>query len=140
MQTGGIKAKRRKKMNCYETLFILKPTLTEEETAKQIELVKASVEQEGGEIAAIDTMGMRKLAYEIDGNARGYYTVIYHKSPAASIDEIERRLRYNEDALKFLTVKYSNKSEIAQFDKSVAACSAPKEEEPKQEATSSEEA
>ncbi len=116
-------------MNCYETLFILKPTLTEEETAKQVELVKATITDEGGEIAAVDTMGMRKLAYEIDGNARGFYTVIYHKSPASVIAENERRLRYNEDVLKFLTVKYSNKKEIAQFDKLVAACANKKDDE-----------
>ena len=126
---SGIKAKRRKKMNCYETLFILKPTLTEEETAKQVELVQNYVTDAGGDIAATDSMGMRKLAYEIDGNARGYYTIIYHKSPAAAIAEIERRLRYNEDVLKFLTIKYSNKKEIAHFEKLVAACSSKKEEE-----------
>ena len=115
-------------MNCYETLFILKPTLTDEETAKQVELVSSYITEEGGEIVATDAMGMRKLAYEIDGNARGYYTVIYHKSPATAIAEIERRLRYNEDALKFFTIKYSNKKETAHFDKLVAACAAPKAE------------
>ncbi len=124
-------------MNCYETLFILKPTLTEEETAKQVELVTTNISEEGGEITAVDNMGMRKLAYEIDGNARGVYTIVYHKSPAASIAEIERRLRYNEEVLKFLTVKYSNKSEVAQFEKLVAACGAKQE---KAEETSSEEA
>jgi len=37
-------------MNCYETLFILKPTLTEEETNKQIEAVEASITEQGGEV------------------------------------------------------------------------------------------
>ena len=126
---SGIKAKRRKQMNCYETLFILKPTLTEEETTKQVEVVQSYVTDAGGEIAALDSMGMRKLAYEIDDNQRGYYAIIYHKSPGKAIAEIERRLRYNEDILKFLTIRYYNKKEIAYFDKLVAACSSKKEEE-----------
>jgi len=115
-------------MNCYETLFIIKPTLTEEEAAKQVELVKTNITEQGGEISAVNNMGVRKLAYEIAKNERGNYTIIYHKSPASSIAEIERKLRYNEDVLKFLTVKYSNEKEIAQFDKLVAACSTTKEE------------
>ena len=123
-------------MNCYETLFILKPTLTEEETAKQIDAVKASITDQDGEIVATNDMGVRKLAYEINKNERGYYTVIYHKSPASSITEIERKLRYNEDALKFFTIKYGTKREVAEFDRQVANCSAKKEES--KEETSSE--
>ena len=122
-------------MNCYETLFILKPTLTEEETAKQIDAVKASITDQDGEIVATNDMGVRKLAYEINKNERGYYTVIYHKSPASSITEIERKLRYNEDALKFFTVKYGTKREVVEFDRQVANCS-PKKEESKEETSS----
>ncbi len=121
-------------MNCYETLFILKPTLTEEETAKQIDDVKASITEQNGEIVATNVMGARKLAYPIQKNERGYYTVVYHKSPASAIAEIERKLRYNEDALKFFTVKYSTKREVAEFDRQVANCS-PKKEESKEEAS-----
>ncbi len=125
-------------MNCYETLVIIKPTLTEEEIAKQVELVKESITEQNGEVVAQNDMGMRKLAYEIDKNPRGFYTVIYHKSPADAIDEVERKLRYNEDVLRFFTVKYSNKKEIAEFDKQVAACSAKKEEAPAKEEASEE--
>jgi len=128
-------------MNHYETLIIIKPTLTEEEIAKQIEQVEQSVTEQNGEIAAINKMGMRKLAYEIDKNPRGFYAVIYYKAPASAIDEIERKLRYNEDILRFFTIKYNNKKEIAEFNKQVEACSgkAPSSEEtPKEEEASSE--
>jgi len=115
-------------MNCYETLCIVKPTLTEEEIAKQVEALKDSITEQGGEVVAVNEMGMRKLAYEINKNERGFYAVVYHKSPASAISEIERKLRYNEDILKFFTVKYSNKREIAEFEKQVAKCSPKKEE------------
>jgi len=115
-------------MNCYETLVIIKPTLTEEEIAKQIDFVKQSIADQNGEVAATNKMGMRKLAYEINKNARGFYTIIYHKSPALAIREVERKLRYNEDILRFFTLKYSNKKEIAEFEKQVASYSDKKEE------------
>lgn len=124
-------------MNCYETLVIIKPTLTEEEIAKQVELLESNLTEQGAEISATNKMGMRQLAYEIDKNARGYYTVVYHKSPADAIDEVERKLRYNEDVLRFFTVKYSNKKELAEFDRQIAACS---KKESKEESTEKAEA
>ena len=49
----------------YETMFIVKPTLTEEEIQAQIATVKANIEKNGGEIVSCDDMGTRNLAYEI---------------------------------------------------------------------------
>lgn len=90
------------KLKHYETMFILKPTLTEEETKAQIELVKANIEKNGGEIVSCDDMGSRQLAYEIERNKRGYYFVIYFKSPADAILELERNYRINEQILRFI--------------------------------------
>ena len=108
-------------MNHYENLFVVKPTLTDEETQAQIEKTLAIITDNGGEIVARDDMGMRKLAYPVEKNERGYYTVVYFKAPGTLIAELERQMRYNEDILKFMTVKYTKKKEIAQFDKQVEA-------------------
>jgi len=108
-------------MNHYETLFVVKPTLTDEETKAQIEKNIAIITNNGGEIVAIDDMGMRKLAYPVEKNERGYYTVIYYQAPGTLIAEFERQMRYNEEILKFMTVKYTKKKEIAQFTKQVEA-------------------
>jgi small subunit ribosomal protein S6 len=108
-------------MNCYETLFVVKPTLTEEEINAQVDRVKAILEKEGAELLATDNMGMRKLAYQVQKNSRGYYTVLYYKAAGNFIGELERNLRNNEEVIKFLTVKYSKVKEVAQFDKMVAA-------------------
>jgi len=108
-------------MNCYETLFVVKPTLTEEETAAQIAKIKDVLTKEGAEILATDDMGMRKLAYQVQKNDRGYYTVVYFKAEGSVITELERNLRINEDVIKFLTVKYTNNREMAQFNKLVEA-------------------
>lgn len=105
------------KLKHYETMFILKPTLTEEETKAQIELVKSNIEKNGGEIVACDDMGSRPLAYEIQKNKRGYYFVIYFKSPTNAILELERNYRINEQNLRFIFIKYENKKEIAAWTK-----------------------
>lgn len=106
-------------MNCYETLFVVKPTLTEEEIKAQIERVKAVLDKEGAELLATDDMGMRKLAYPVQKNSRGYYTVLFYRAAGEMIAELERNLRINEEVIKFLTVKYSNTKEMSQFNKQV---------------------
>ncbi len=105
------------KLKHYETMFILKPTLTEEETVAQIDLVKATIEKNGGEIVACDDMGSRNLAYEIEKNKRGYYFVAYFKGAPSGILEIERNYRINENILRFIFIKYENKKEIAAWTK-----------------------
>ena len=107
-------------MTCYETLFVIKPTLTEEEIAAEIAKIKDVLTKEGAELLATNDMGMRKLAYPVEKNDRGYYTVLFYKAEGTVINELERNLKINEEVLKFLTVKYSKNKELAQFDKLVA--------------------
>lgn len=99
----------------YETMFIVKPTLTEEETVAQFETVKANIEKNGGEIVAVDDMGTRNLAYEIEKHKRGHYYVIYFKAPSKSIAELERNYRVNENIIRFIFIKYEKTNEIKQW-------------------------
>ncbi len=128
-------------MRHYENLVIVKPTLTQEELEQEIKAVEEVITSNGGEIAATDAMGMRKLAYPIQKNERGYYHVIYYKVAPSAISEIERRFRINENLLRFMTVKYENKKEITAWNKMVEKAKnapAPATEEKKEEAASEE--
>jgi small subunit ribosomal protein S6 len=106
-------------MKHYELLFVLKPTLTEEETTKNVETINGVITNNGGEIVKVDNIGMRDLAYEVQKQKRGYYTITYFKSPTSAIKEIERNLRINENVIRFITIKYEKKKEIAEWEKSV---------------------
>jgi len=129
-------------MNSYETLFVVKPTLTEEEITAQITKVKDILTKEGAELVGTNDMGMRKLAYPVQKNDRGYYTVLFYKAEGTVISELERNLKINEDVIKFLTVKYSNTKEMTQFNKLVEAVNkaATVKETPVVEAATTEEA
>ena len=122
----------------YETLFVVKPTLTEEEIKAQIDAVKSILEKNGAQIAGEFDWGMRKLAYEIEKNPRGYYYVIYYTAPGSLIKELEHNFRYNEEIIRFLNIKYETKKEIKAWQNLVnkaGAASAKKEESaPAQEA------
>ncbi len=125
-------------MNCYETLFVIKPTLTEQEISAQIAKVKEVLEKENAQLIATDDMGMRKLAYSVAKQNRGYYTVLYYKAEGTKIAEIERNLKINEDVIKFLTVKYGSKKEISQFEAMVASIGKPKNKPVKEAASTKE--
>ncbi|WP_457746660.1 30S ribosomal protein S6 [Sulfurimonas sp.] len=120
-------------MRNYENLVIVKPTFTAEEIATVVKNVEEIITSNGGEIAAADVMGMRKLAYPIDKNERGYYHVIYYSVAPSAIAEIERRFRINEDLLRFVTIKYDTNREItawnALVEKAKKAAAAPVKEE-----------
>jgi small subunit ribosomal protein S6 len=92
-------------------MFILKPTLTPEETQAKIEAIKNIITSTEGEISAVEDMGTRPLAYEIEKQKRGYYYVIYFKTDASHIAELERNYRINEDIIRFIVVKYESKTE-----------------------------
>jgi len=106
-------------MRHYENLVIVKPTLTAEEIQGSVKAIEEIITSNGGEIATTSAMGMRKLAYPIDKNERGYYHVIYYSVAPASISEIERRFRINEELLRFVTIKYDTNREIAAWNKMV---------------------
>ncbi|MCF6243472.1 MAG: 30S ribosomal protein S6 [Sulfurovum sp.] len=112
-------------MNSYETLFVVKPTLTEEEIAAAITKVKDILSKEGAELVGTNDMGMRKLAYPVQKHDRGYYTVLFYKAEGTIITELERNLKISEDVIKFLSIKYSNTKEMAQFNKLVTATNKP---------------
>ena len=98
-------------MRFYETMFVVKPTLTQEEIVEKIEFFKSAILSNGGEISANLDMGMRNLAYEIKKNKRGYYFVIYFKAEPKLVLELERLYRINEDILRFIVIRYDSKKE-----------------------------
>ena len=103
----------------YETAFILKPTLAEEEINSKIEFFSEIVSKNGGEIAAIERLGIKKLAYKINKFERGYYAVVYFTSDGLVNKELERVYGITEDVLRFIVIKYETKVEIEAWDNMV---------------------
>lgn len=125
-------------MRHYENLVIVKPTLTAEEIQANIAAIEEVITSNGGQIAATDAMGMRKLAYPIEKNERGYYHVIYYTVEPSAVAEIERRFRINEELLRFVTIKYEKNREVAAWnamvEKAKKGATAPAEEATTEEA------
>lgn len=92
-------------MPLYETVFITRQDLSvgqNEELAKQMQQF---VQDNGGKVANTEFWGVRQMAYKINKNKKGHYTLFHIDGPSVSKDELERNLRLNEDVLRFMTVK-----------------------------------
>jgi len=124
-------------MRHYENLVIVKPTLTEEEIKNSIAAIEAVITENGGQIVARDEMGMRKLAYPIEKNPRGYFHVVYYTIEPSAIAEIERRFRINEELLRFVTIKYDSKREVKAWNEMVEKTNKPAKTEESSESAAS---
>jgi small subunit ribosomal protein S6 len=91
----------------YESIFILRPSLTDEDSQKVLEKVKSIVEKSGGSIERLENWGKKKLAYEITGEKKGIYVQLQFQGGGTAVTELERVFRLDDAIVKFLTVKIS---------------------------------
>ena len=87
----------------YETIFIVTPTL--EETAAQAvaDKFKALVETNGTNVE-VEDWGKRKLAYPINDQTEGYYTLIRFESAPAFPAELDRIYKITDGLMRSLIV------------------------------------
>jgi small subunit ribosomal protein S6 len=95
-------------MRRYETIYILRPTLSEDEVNEVIEKANAILCTDGGEIIANDKWGLRKLAYLIKKETQGYYVFCDYGTPSANVTEMERIFRIDDAVMKYLTIKVTD--------------------------------
>lgn len=91
-------------MSNYELTFILRPSDEATLTAAQ-ERIATQVKNAGGEIAARNDWGRRRLAYPIQKIHDGYYTTLYVALPGAAVRSLERLLKLNDQVLRSLFVR-----------------------------------
>ena len=85
----------------YELMYIIDPTLSEEDTAAIVEKFKALVE-EHGTLDEMEEMGKRKLAYEINYLSEGYYVLIKFTSAPEFPAELDRILGITDGVMRSL--------------------------------------
>ncbi|MCL2342920.1 MAG: 30S ribosomal protein S6, partial [Firmicutes bacterium] len=85
----------------YEVMYIIDPTLDEEESSAIAEKFKTLVEQ-NGTLDELEEMGKRKLAYEIDDFSEGTYVLIKFTSAPEFPAELSRVLGITDGVLRSL--------------------------------------
>ncbi len=97
-------------MNKYESVIILKPTLKKDDRAEILKETEKAI-KEVANIIETNDIGLRKLAYEVNGYKEGFYMCYKFdmkeelKENETSITNIERYFRKQEEIMKFLIVE-----------------------------------
>ena len=89
----------------YETMYILRPDIAEDDVTNHIEKYNKLLEEFGGSILDSQMRGKRRLAYQIAKHREGIYVQLSHQGDGQHIFKIEKAMRLSEDVIRYMTVK-----------------------------------
>ena len=89
----------------YETMYILRPDIAEDEVTNHINKYNKLLEEFGGTILDSQMRGKRRLAYQIAKHREGVYVQLSHQGDGQHIFKIEKAMRLSEDVIRYMTVK-----------------------------------
>ncbi|MCR4428788.1 MAG: 30S ribosomal protein S6 [Caldiserica bacterium] len=101
-------------MRQYETCFILRSSLSPEETEKVMEKIQSLITESGGEILKRDSWGKRRLAYTIEKEKEGQYFFLQFKENPAALMEFKRQLKLMPEVLRFMVLKLEDGGKSAE--------------------------
>ncbi len=93
-------------MKNYEIMFIIRPTLGEDEVKKVVKDFSDIIKKNGGKVTKEENMGQREFAYEIKDFKSGYYFVFeVEAKDDKAIKEFDRLALINNDIVRHLITK-----------------------------------
>ena len=95
----------RDQQSYYETMYILRPDIAEDQVNNHIEKYNKLLEEFGGTILDSQMRGKRRLAYQISKHREGIYVQLSHQGDGQHIFKIEKAMRLSEDVIRYMTVK-----------------------------------
>ena len=92
----------------YETIFLVKPDLTDEGVDRVKERVRGIVNREGGKLIRFTVWGKKKTMYPVAKQPRAIYVHASYLGGHALVAEVERNLRNLDEVTRWLSVKVAD--------------------------------
>lgn len=95
-------------MRRYEVVFVLAPTLSDEEVSETAEGFAAVATEKGANVLEVDKekLGRRRLAFPVKKHTEGHYIVLTLEEEAAeAVFELERRFKVSDAVIRFLSIR-----------------------------------
>ena len=89
----------------YEVMFIVDTSATDDDISRLNENLQQIIKDQGGTITKSENMGRRQLAYPIGRKTDGFYVLFEVEGTGREIAELERRMRVNDQVLRYITVR-----------------------------------
>lgn len=92
-------------MPLYESVVIARQDIATTQVDSLADELTNIITEGGGKVAKRESWGLRSLTYRIKKNRKGHYILFNIDAPPAAINEYERRMRFNEDVLRYMTIR-----------------------------------
>ena len=91
-------------MNKYEVMYIVKPV---EEEAYEAVVAKFDnlINKNGGNVEKTDRWGKKRLAYEINDIADGFYVLVTFNAEPKTIKELDRVMKITDEILRHMIIR-----------------------------------
>lgn len=96
-------------MRNFELTIILNPAIEEEGISGLLDKVVSILTKDGGELIETNKWGLRRLAYPIRDQKKGYYILLRLRATPHLVSELERYLKLSDDLLRFLFISIEAK-------------------------------
>ena len=100
----------------YETMYILRSDLGEEQVDQAVTKYQNLLREQGAENIEIQNRGKRRLAYEIKRQREGVYVQMNYQGPGAMVAPLERAMRLSEEVIRYLTIKQEVADEASEVE------------------------
>jgi small subunit ribosomal protein S6 len=91
-------------MSAYETMYILRPDLSDETIDEAIVKYQTILRDNGSEVVETQHRGKRRLAYLIQKHREGIYVQMNYTGNGVAVAMMERAMRLGDDVIRYLTV------------------------------------
>ncbi|MEN9800859.1 MAG: hypothetical protein RL653_4556, partial [Pseudomonadota bacterium] len=89
----------------YETVFLVKPELTDDNVDKLKERVRGIINREGGKALKFTIWGKKRTTYPVAKQPRAIYVHAHYLGGSPLVAEVERNLRNIDEVTRFLSIK-----------------------------------
>ena len=98
-------------MAFYEHVVVTRPDISPQQVEDLVAEITKIIEGGEGKVGKSEYWGLRNLAYPINKVRKGHYSLLNIDAPAAAVQELERRLRINDDVMRHMTIRVEELSE-----------------------------
>jgi len=92
-----------KSLTSYETIYLLKPELTEDSLLKIVEQYQGILIERGAKNILVENRGRRHLKYPIKRAKDGVYIQMNYEANGEVVNLIEKSMRINDSILRYMT-------------------------------------
>ena len=89
----------------YDLVFLVVPEKDEQGAAEVVEEFRKLLTDLGAVIDKDETMGRRRLAYQINKKSEAIYHNFMFRAGSKAVTELQRKMKLSDNVLRFLTVR-----------------------------------